>query len=390
MKYLLASINIFYVLFILVSCKGETIPENSQLENQTTVKESIQTIKETNPLRIIGFYQGNDTEIVNYDIEKLTHIVFCFTRLNGHKIDFRQEQDKKTLKKLCALKKNYPNLKVIVSFGGWGGCYSCSNVFDRELYRKNFAKSVKDLLIEYNADGFDLDWESPVIGGFQNHKASEGDKDNFTKLIKELRMALPAEMELSFDANTFEAYIEKSVDWDSVMPLVDYVNLMTYSLPGNDPIRTGHHTALYSSTAQTESIDLALQRFDSLGIARHKLIIGASFYGEMVKTVDTINHGLGREGVFERIINYQQITNDLLKDNNYTYHWDSDSKAPYLFNSTNQTFVTYDDRKSVSLKTKYAIENNLGGIMFWKLNADSYDNGLLEAIYETSSSIVKK
>lgn len=390
MKKLLLSINLLFVLFTLASCKEKTTPEKSQSENQTNIKDSIQTSEEITPLRIIGFYHGNDTEIVNYDIEKLTHIVFCFTRLNGHKIGFRQEQDKEALGQLCALKENYPNLKVIVSFGGWGGCYSCSSVFARELYRKSFAKSVKDLLIEYNADGFDLDWESPVIGGFQNHKASEDDKGNFTELIKELRIALPTEMELSFDANTFEAYIEKSVDWDSVMPLVDYVNLMTYSLPGNDPNRTGHHTALYSSTAQTESIDLAIQRFNSLGIPKHKLIIGASFYGEMVKTVDTINHGLGREGVFERNINYQQIANNLLKDNNYTYHWDSDSKAPYLYNSTNQTFVTYDDRKSVSLKTKYAIENNLGGIMFWKLNADSYDNGLLEAISEASTSNSKK
>ena len=38
------------------------------------------------------------------------------------------------------------------------------------------------------------------------------------------------------------------------------------------------------------------------------------------------------------------------------------------------------------LKTKYALENNLGGIMFWKLNTDNYDNGLLEAIFEASTN----
>lgn len=129
---------------------------------------------------------------------------------------------------------------------------------------------------------------------------------------------------------------------------------------------------------------MAIRRFDSLGIPRHKLIIGTAFYGEVVETVDTINHGLGRDGVFKANINYQQISSNFLKDNNYTYHWDAASQAPYLYNSKNQTFITYDNRKSVSLKTKYAIENKLGGIMFWKLNADSYDNGLLDAIYKAS------
>lgn len=384
MKELSLSVHLFVSLILLVGCNHNPQSENPADASQATNNDSIETYKEITPLRVIGFYHGDDSEIEKYNIEKLTHIVFCFTTLKGHKIGFKKAEDKETLQKLCALKNNYPNLKVLVSFGGWGGCYSCSNVFARESYRKGFAKSVKDFLIENNADGFDLDWESPVIGGFPNHNASEDDKENFTKLIKELRTALPSEMELSFDANTFKAYVEKSVDWDRVMPFVDYVNLMTYSLPGNNPNRTGHHTALYSSPAQIESVDMAVRRFDSLGVPKHKLIIGAAFYGEMVETVDTINHGLGRNGVFKAHINYQGISSKLLKDSNYTYHWDSASKAPYLYNSTNQTFVTFDNRKSVSLKAKYAVENQLGGIMFWKLDADSYENGLLDAIVNDS------
>ena len=384
MRKLLLLVNLLFVLFLLVSCKYNTQSENSNGAFQTVKKDSIHTSEEVAPLRIIGFYHGEGEDIEKYEIEKLTHIVFCFTILKGHKIGFRKDQDKRTLEKLCALKKNYPNLKVLVSFGGWGGCYSCSNVFAREVYRKRFAESVKDLLIEYGADGFDLDWESPVIGGYPNHKASKDDKDNFTDLIKELRSVLPSEMELSFDANTFKAYVAKSVNWDSVMQFVDYVNLMTYSLPGNDPNRTGHHTALFSSSAQIESIDMAIKRFDSLGISKQKLVIGAAFYGEMVETVDTINHGLGRKGKFKAHVNYQQISNRMLKDSNYGYHWDSTSQAPYLYNPTNQTYTTFDDRKSVSLKTKYAIDNKLGGIMFWKLNADNFDNGLLDAIFKAS------
>ena len=385
MRKICLSVNLLFALFSLVSCKYDTQSENSNDAFQAGKEDSIHISKELTPLRIIGFYHGEGSDLEKYEIEKLSHIVFCFTTLKGHKIGFKTEQDKRTLKKLCALKKNYPKLKVLVSFGGWAGCYSCSNVFAREVYRKRFAESVKDLLIEYGADGFDLDWESPVIGGPPNHAASKDDKANFTDLIKKLRNALPSEMELSFDANTFKAYVEKSVDWDSVMQYVDYVNLMTYSLPGNDPNRTGHHTALFSSPAQIESVDLAIRRFDSLGIPKQKLVLGAAFYGEMVETIDTINHGLGRKGKFKSHLNYQQISDQMLKNSNYDYHWDSTSQAPYLYNPRSRLFITFDDRKSVALKTKYVIENKLGGIMFWKLNADRYDKGLLDAIYDSST-----
>ncbi|MEL6255689.1 MAG: glycosyl hydrolase family 18 protein, partial [Bacteroidota bacterium] len=362
MRNLLLSLNLFpVVLFLLVNCKSDTQSEISNDAYQTIEKDSTHINKAFAPLRIIGFYHGDGSDLEKYKIEKLSHIVFCFTTLKGHIIDFKTNQDKRTLEKLCALKKNYPNLKVLVSFGGWAGCYSCSNVFAREVYRKRFAESVRDLLIQYGADGFDLDWESPVIGGPPNHTASKEDKANFTDLIKKLRNTLPSEMELSFDANTFKSYVEKSVDWDSVMQYVDYVNLMTYSLPGNDPNRTGHHTALFSSVAQKESVDMAIRRLDSLGIPKQKLILGAAFYGEMVETVDTLNHGLGRKGKFIAHVNYQQISNRMLKNKDYEYYWDSSSQAPYLYNPNNRCFITFDDRKSVVLKTKYALENKLGG-----------------------------
>jgi chitinase len=34
-------------------------------------------------------------------------------------------------------------------------------------------------------------------------------------------------------------------------------------------------------------------------------------------------------------------------------------------------------------KTKYAMDKNLGGIMFWQLTGDIYSGGLLDAIDET-------
>jgi chitinase len=46
-------------------------------------------------------------------------------------------------------------------------------------------------------------------------------------------------------------------------------------------------------------------------------------------------------------------------------------------------FGTFDNPKSISAKTKFAIESGLGGIMFWQLAGDLYENGLLHAIDAT-------
>jgi len=319
-------------------------------------------------------------EIEKYEIDKLTHLIFCFTYLQGNKISFKNSDDEDRLKRFVALKAKYPKLKVLVSFGGWGGCKTCSDVFASDSGRKEFVTSVNDLLKKYNADGIDIDWESPVIGGYENHKASKDDKANFTSLIKELRSTLPTKSEICFAANSFKAYIDSSIDWQKVMPLVDYVNLMTYSLPSNAKGQTGHHTALYSSPFQYESVDIAIHKLDSIGVPMNKMVIGAGFYSEISENVDSINNGLGRPGTFKTYVKYKELIDTLKKNDGYEYHWDDIAQAPFLYNKRLKMFVTFDDKKSVSLKTKYAIDRRLGGIMFWQLRQDTFKDGLLDAI----------
>ncbi|WP_425476409.1 hypothetical protein [Paraflavitalea speifideaquila] len=42
--------------------------------------------------------------------------------------------------------------------------------------------------------------------------------------------------------------------------------------------------------------------------------------------------------------------------------------------------ATFDDSRSLALKTKYAIDKGLNGIMFWELTLDQPEDGLLDAI----------
>ena len=60
-------------------------------------------------------------------------------------------------------------------------------------------------------------------------------------------------------------------------------------------------------------------------------------------------------------------------------------KAPYGYNPAQKLFATFDDKRSMELKSKYVIEKKLGGIMFWQLGDDTFSNGLLQTINTTMS-----
>ena len=349
-----------------------------------------QNSKENNTFRIIGYYQGKPDDVNNYEYNKLTHVIFCFTDLKGNKISLKDTMDERTLKLLVAQKQKHPELKVLVSLGGWSGCASCSPVFAVDSNRTIFARSVKDFILQYNLDGFDLDWESPVIGGYKDHPAIPEDRDNFTSLIKELRQALPSPYIVCFDANSFPDCVFKSVDWLLVMPNVDFVNLMTYGLPNDKSGHSGHHTALYSSPYQKESVNSGVRLLDSLKVPLEKIIIGAAFYSFVVANVDSVNFGLGRPCKVKNSPDYRTTLKKFTPENGYQTYWDTIAMAPYLYSSKERTFITFDNKESCRLKTKYALDNQLGGIMFWHLNGDTNRDGLLDAIYETKRNYRKR
>lgn len=342
------------------------------------------------PFRVVAYFRGDIKEVEKYDYNKITHLIYCFMYLQGNKIGFKNEDSENTLKACLALKKKYPHLKVMVALGGWGGCETCSDVFSTEKGCQEFALSVREILVKYQADGIDIDWESPVLGGFKDHKATQADKQNFTALILTLRKTLLKKQEICFDANSFKDFIDQAIEWDKVMPHLDFVNLMTYSLPTDKRGHTGHHTALYSSPYQQESIDKAITYFDSLQVPLNKLVIGAAFYSFVVKEVDSLNHGLGQHGKFKANVNYNKLVEEYTEKQGYTYFWDSIAQAPYLYNSELKEFVTFDDKRSVAAKIKFALDKQLGGIMFWRLNGDTYNNGLLDVIYKQINSTSKK
>lgn len=330
--------------------------------------------------RVIAYYASNASNIDSFAVEQVTHIIYSFCHLKGNRLEVDNKGDSLTIQKLVSLKSRHKQLKILLSLGGWGGCKTCSDVFDTEQGRKEFAVSVKQLADFFKTDGIDLDWEYPAIEGYPGHPFKPADKDNFTKLVKALRMALGKGQEISFAAGGFPKFLEQSIDWVKVMPVVDYVNLMNYDMVhGNTPY-TGHHTPLYSTARQKESVHACVSYLESIGVPRRKMVIGAAFYGRSWEGVEDINNGLYQPGVFKNFLAHNIFDKIVSKTNGFSFYYDDEAQASYAYSKEQKVFATFDDEGSIRKKTQYALDKGLGGIMFWELSIDRKDKGYLAVI----------
>jgi chitinase len=329
---------------------------------------------EGNRFAVIAYSGGRGGPVEGEVAGKLTHIIYSFAHLRGDSIVLRGPRDSSAIASLVSLKKQNPHLKVMLSLGGWGGCATCSETFAAPGGRKEFAASVLRLLKAT---------QYPSFEGYPGHRFSPDDRHNFTLLMKDLRETLGEGYDLSFAAGGFADCIRASIEWNEVMKWVDRVNVMTYDLVNAASTVTGHQTALLSGPLQRESAENALRLLDSLGVPREKIVIGSAFYARVWGGVRDTNNGLFQTGKFVRYVPYRFLGDFLAQSGGFRSYWDSTSQAPYSYSAEQRLFATYDDPRSVSLKTAYATEQRLGGIMFWELSGDAPQHGLLAAIDST-------
>ena len=331
---------------------------------------------------VIAYYTGNGTVIDSFPVEKISHLIYSFSHLKGDSLYISSAKDSALIARMVHLKKRNPDLKVMIAMGGWSACPNCSEVFSRASGRKTFAQTTKALLNYFKADGIDIDWEYPAVEGYPGHKYMAADKQNFTLLIKDLRDELGSKAEISFAAGGNKNCLDSCFEWKKVMPLVDRVNLMSYDLVGGYAKISGHHTPLYSTPQQQSSADYAIKEMIKYGVPPDKIALGAAFYGRIFENTTDANHGLYQPTKFLDGVSSRDYKTFFSKDSGYQYYWDDVAKAPYYYNATAKRLVTFDDKKSIALKTRYIIDQKLNGIMFWELNDDPYSGGLLQTIHE--------
>ncbi|HXX65413.1 MAG TPA: glycosyl hydrolase family 18 protein, partial [Bacteroidota bacterium] len=278
---------------------------------------------------VIAYCNGPAASVDSYPVELLTHVQYSFLHVRSDGSVPVSWRDSANITHLVSLKSRNARLKVLLSVGGWGGCRSCSGVFASQEGRRQVALTLGKILDRFQADGVDIDWEYPAIAGYPGHPFSTDDRHNFTLLIGELRSVLGDSREVSFAAGGFTEYLENSVEWRMVMPLVDRVNVMSYDLVNASSTVTGHHTPLFSTPSQIESVDHAVRYLDSLGVPHSKIVIGAAFYARMWDHVADQNNGLYQSGTFKAYVNFKEMGSYFERAGGVRQLWDSVAQAPY-------------------------------------------------------------
>lgn len=305
------------------------------------------------------------------DIKCLDVINLAFGHVKENSVVWDHKNNLDYIKKA---KEINPDLKVVLSIGGWsaGGF---SNAATTKEGREQFAKTASEIVKEGNLDGIDIDWEYPCIS-IAGIDASPNDKETFTLLLKEIR----EELDRSFDRHLIlsiaaggDSYFTRCTNMKEAHTYLDYVMLMTYDLRGGFVLHSGHHTNLYMNQADLSvvSADTCVKEYVKAGVPIEKLIMGVAFYSRKWEGVPDVNHGLMQmaetPGYFGP--DYGELSKNYIDKNGYTRYWDDEAKAPYLFNG--KTFISYDDEESIRCKADYVKKEGMLGIMYWEYKCDS-------------------
>jgi chitinase len=330
---------------------------------------------------------------VAIDTSRITHVNFAFARIDAEgRVVLPDAASAVRLDAIVAQKKGAAaGLRVLISVGGWGAeGFSDAALTDES--RARFADSAVELMRSHAADGIDLDWEYPgqSTAGI---RARAEDKENFTLLLAAMRARLDARSRhdarptgdgyLLSIASADREYFDH-VEMEVLHRELDWINVMAYDFYNSLTPTTGHHAGLYRAATAADAsrwAEASVKQHLEAGVPAHKLVLGVAFYGRRFEGVSPA--GLGRNQRYESYGGdhaYAELLTSYIDRGGYVRHWDQIAQAPWLWNATSRSFVSYDDPHSIAIKAAFAREHGLGGVMFWELSQDA-GGALLDAAH---------
>ncbi|MBA2728137.1 MAG: glycoside hydrolase family 18 protein, partial [Parachlamydiaceae bacterium] len=283
---------------------------------------------------------------------------------------------------LHQLKKQRPNLKTLISLGGWTLSNPFSEMASTAARRENFAQNCVDFCKKYDFDGIDIDWEYP---GFADHSGRPEDTVNFTLLLKtvseKLRAQNPALL-LTIAAPAGPNHY-KNIEVSKIHLYLDWINIMGYDFHGpwgGDEDALTNHLAAIMPTEYGHplfNVSSVIDYYISQGVPEEKIVLGLPLYGRSFASAKDTPSGLYSTyngpgyATTEEVgyVFYSDIQKNLL--NTYTSYWDPKALGAYIYNHTTKDFISYDSEQSWTLKAQIIKDRGLGGAMVWELGMDT-------------------
>ncbi|HDT1353005.1 TPA: glycoside hydrolase family 18 protein [Citrobacter freundii] len=385
------------------------------------------SVVSANSLMSVGYFNGGGDvtagpggDINKLDVRQITHLNYSFGLVYNNEKDETNDALKDASKlhqiwlsqkvqddllKIPQLRKQNPNLKVLLSVGGWGA-RGFSGAAATKDTRAVFIQSAQEIIAKYGLYGIDLDWEYPVNGAWGLVESQPADRANFTALLTELRTALGHKKLLTIAVGANAESPKSWVDVKAIAPSLDYINLMTYDMAYGTQY---FNSNLYDSTqwptvaaADKYSADFVVSNYLAAGLKPSQMNLGIGFYGRVPKRavepgIDwskpdaqknpvtqpyfepaqiELFKSLGVDLSKDTYVKYNDIVAKLINDpqKRFSQHWDDEAKVPWLSvqpaDGKALFALSYENPRSVAIKADYIKSKGLGGAMFWEYGAD--------------------
>ena len=319
---------------------------------------------------------------------------------------------------LQELKAKYPNLKILLSIGGWTYSKYFSDVAATAASRQKFVSSCINMFIDGNLpveggyggngtakgifDGFDIDWEYPGSpdGHLGNHY-SAADTANYTALLAEFRSELNTQGQTDGKTYALSAALPSGQDKISLIQTnqigqyLTFGDVMTYDMYGawNATGPTDEQDPLYANPDspeskiapgnETYSIDNGIRAWTvgdpaygiPGGFPASKLTIGLPFYYRgwtgvpagsnhgLYQTATGPSAGMTDSGDVPGVAMYKEVSS--IVANPADQYWDPVTDSAYFYDGSN--FYGGEDAQSIQARADYAHCNGLGGFMMFSL-----------------------
>lgn len=304
--------------------------------------------------------------------------------------------------------EKYPDVKIMISIGGWCCCGYFSEMAYTEGGRKSFTEACVKLMEQHEwISGIDIDWEYP--GGAEwGERGAEGDYNegcpiwssssedagNFTLLLKAMRESFDARFGKGARLVTACAGAAMSIighqNWGDASKYLDYINIMTYDMANEKDGVAGHGSNVEGCRA---AVDYLIKD----NVDKAKINIGAPYYGtgfDLVAIPD--NHkiigapikpvsSISREALtytFMHNIEKEAVDKD---SKGWHYCYDEIAKGAYLYNDDEESdqylwFISYDSDQVLKDKVDYILNEDIAGIIIWEITQDSSDHHMTEIL----------
>ncbi|APU42215.1 chitinase [Streptomyces sp. NRRL F-4428] len=283
---------------------------------------------------------------------------------------------------LRKLKKQYPHIKVLWSFGGW----TWSGGFPQAAANPAaFAQSCHNLVEDPRwadvFDGIDLDWEYPNACGLSCDTSGPAAFKNLMQAVK-ARFGANNLVTAAITADASDGGKIDKADYAGAAQYTDFYNVMTYDFFGAWAAQgpTAPHSPLtsYAGIPQAgfNSAD-AIAKLKAKGVPGSKLNLGIGFYGRGWTGVTQAAPGGTATGpapgTYEQgIEDYKVLKNSCPA---------TGTVAGTAYAKCGANWWSYDTPATIAGKMTWAKQQGLRGAFYWEFSGDTANGELANAVH---------